>query len=113
MAAGAADVIITRAGSTLFEIALWETPAIVIPITKSNGDHQKKNAFAYARAGAGLVIEENNLTPHVLISEVRRIVETPAISDSMKAAAKSFAKPDAAAKVAEALLAIGLTHETE
>ncbi|HRH25930.1 MAG TPA: UDP-N-acetylglucosamine--N-acetylmuramyl-(pentapeptide) pyrophosphoryl-undecaprenol N-acetylglucosamine transferase [Candidatus Paceibacterota bacterium] len=113
MAAGAADVIITRAGSTLFEIALWETPAIVIPITKSNGDHQKKNAFAYARAGAGLVIEENNLTPHVLVSEVRRIVETPAISDSMKAAAKSFAKPDAAAKVAEALLAIGLTHETE
>lgn len=112
MAAGAADVIITRAGSALFEIASWNVPAIIIPITNSNGDHQRKNAFAYARSGAGVVIEENNLTPHVVVAEVRRIVEDGTVHKNMVESAKAFAKTDAAARIAEALLAVGLSHET-
>lgn len=112
MAAGAADIIITRAGSTLFEIASWETPAIVIPITSSNGDHQRMNAFAYARAGAGIVIEENNLTTNVLVAEIRRILSSQELTDSMKQAAAGFAKRDAAKLIAEALISIGLSHES-
>jgi UDP-N-acetylglucosamine--N-acetylmuramyl-(pentapeptide) pyrophosphoryl-undecaprenol N-acetylglucosamine transferase len=42
MAAGVANVVVTRAGSSLFEIASWGVPAIVIPITNTNNDHQKK-----------------------------------------------------------------------
>src|SRR3989338_2371702 len=52
MAAGAASIVISRAGSMLFEIASWGVPAILIPITNTNMDHQKKNAFNYARVGA-------------------------------------------------------------
>src|SRR5690606_29272298 len=74
MSAGIADLVITRGGSTLFEIAQWQIPAIVIPITETNGDHQRKNAYAYARSGAGIVIEENNLTPTVLMQEIDRIL---------------------------------------
>src|SRR3989344_687764 len=63
MAAGAASVIISRAGaSALFEIASWGVPAILIPITNTNLDHQKKNAFNYARSGACSVVEEMNMT---------------------------------------------------
>ena len=57
MVGGVSDLIISRAGSGLFEIAAWGVPTILIPITDSNGDHQRKNAFNYARAGACEVIE--------------------------------------------------------
>ncbi|MFA7193997.1 MAG: UDP-N-acetylglucosamine--N-acetylmuramyl-(pentapeptide) pyrophosphoryl-undecaprenol N-acetylglucosamine transferase [Candidatus Paceibacterota bacterium] len=111
MSAGIADLVITRGGSTLFEVAQWGIPAIVIPITETNGDHQRKNAYAYARAGAGIVIEENNLTPTVLMQEIDRILDTKTISDSMKEGAKNFSKPDSEKAIAEAMLKIILKHE--
>ena len=74
MAAGASNIVVSRAGSTIFEIAVWGLPSIIIPIASSNGDHQRKNAFAYARAGGCIVIEENNLRPHVLMSEIEHIM---------------------------------------
>lgn len=111
VSAGIADLIITRAGSTLFEVANWGIPAIVIPITESNADHQRKNAFAYARAGAGTVIEENNLTPTVLKQEITRILDDPSISDAMRAGAAAFAKPDAARTIADAIMNTVLAHE--
>jgi UDP-N-acetylglucosamine--N-acetylmuramyl-(pentapeptide) pyrophosphoryl-undecaprenol N-acetylglucosamine transferase len=102
MAAGAADLIITRAGSTIFEVASWGTPSIVIPITESNGNHQRMNAYAYARSGAASVIEEDNLTTNVLNQTLR---------DKMVVGAKSFAKRDAADKIAREIINIALTHE--
>ena len=74
MAAGAATIIISRAGSTLFEIASWGVPSILIPFTNSNADHSRKNAFSYARAGACSVIEEMNMTANILSSEIERII---------------------------------------
>ncbi|MBI2631183.1 UDP-N-acetylglucosamine--N-acetylmuramyl-(pentapeptide) pyrophosphoryl-undecaprenol N-acetylglucosamine transferase, partial [Candidatus Nomurabacteria bacterium] len=74
MAAGAATLIVSRAGSTLFEIASWEVPSILIPFTNSNANHSKKNAFSYARAGACSVIEEANMTANILSSEIERIL---------------------------------------
>jgi len=111
VSAGIADVVITRAGSTLFEVANWGIPAIVIPITDSNGDHQRKNAFAYARAGAGVVIEENNLTPTVLKQEIDRILDDPIVSNGMIEGAKQFAKPEAAQTLATAIIDTVLRHE--
>lgn len=110
MAAGVASVVISRAGSQIFEIASWGIPSLIIPITTSNNDHQRKNAFAYARAGACEVIEEKNLTPHIIISEVGRISSDLILHDKMSAAAKDFFQPDAAKKIAEKVLEIGLSH---
>jgi UDP-N-acetylglucosamine--N-acetylmuramyl-(pentapeptide) pyrophosphoryl-undecaprenol N-acetylglucosamine transferase len=111
MAAGAADLIISRAGSTLFEIAAWGKPSIIIPITDSNGDHQVKNAFAYARSGSAEVIKEGNLTPHVLVAEVKRIIETPEVKEKMSQSTKSFFKTDADELIAKEILSIALSHE--
>jgi UDP-N-acetylglucosamine--N-acetylmuramyl-(pentapeptide) pyrophosphoryl-undecaprenol N-acetylglucosamine transferase len=110
MAAGVSSIIISRAGSMLFEIASWQVPSLVIPITNSNNDHQRKNAYAYARAGACEVIEEKNLTPHILISEIKRISSDLILHDKMSTAAKNFFQPDAAHKIAEKVLEIGLSH---
>ncbi len=113
MAAGVARVVISRAGSTIFEIAAWGIPSIIIPIANSNGDHQRQNAFAYARAGACEVIEESNLTPNILSSEIDRLAINEVERQKMTAAAKAFYKPDAARLVAEEILKIALEHEIE
>ncbi len=111
MAAGAADLIITRAGSTIFEIASWGIPSIVIPITESNGNHQRLNAYSYARSGAAVVIEEANLQTNVLISEIDRLLQNPDLRAKMSASAKTFAHPDAAEKIAREIITIALSHE--
>lgn len=114
MAAGVANIVVARAGgSSLFEIASWGIPAIVIPITKSNNDHQMKNAFNYARAGAAIVIEEKNLTPHIIVNEVTRIVNDLNLHNRMGKAAKDFFEPDAAQKIAHKVIEIGLGHIKE
>ncbi|MEK7539550.1 MAG: UDP-N-acetylglucosamine--N-acetylmuramyl-(pentapeptide) pyrophosphoryl-undecaprenol N-acetylglucosamine transferase [Patescibacteria group bacterium] len=111
MAGGAATTIISRAGSMLFEIASWGIPSILIPITNTNLNHQKKNAFNYARAGACSVIEEINTTANILISEIERITGNKTIYDTMAQNAKTFNKPEAAMKIARALIDIALSHE--
>lgn len=111
MAAGSATLIISRAGSMIFEIASWGVPSVIIPITESNGDHQRSNAFNYARTGACEVIEENNLTPHVLMAEVDKLVNDKDKLAKMKASATSFADPNAATKIAQEAINIGLSHE--
>ena len=73
---------------------------------------EKKNAFTYARSGAAVVIEQDNLTAHLLVSEITRLIDNPNIREKMKAGAASFAKPKAAREVAEAILDIALKHES-
>lgn len=111
MAAGVATVIVSRGGSTIFEIAAWGIPSILIPITDSNGDHQRKNSYNFSRSGGALVIEENNLTPEILETEVYDILKNKERFEAMKKGALSFAKPDAAIKVARVIMDIALTHE--
>jgi len=111
MAAGAADIIVSRAGSVIFEIASWGVPSILVPITKTNADHQKKNAFSYARAGACSVIEEANMTANILSAEIERIMENKEYWKEMSEKAKAFHKPGASEKIARALLDVALSHE--
>lgn len=111
MAAGAANLAITRAGSTLFEIAHWGIPSIVIPITDSNGDHQRQNAYYYAGFGGATVIEEGNLSPNILLAEIKRILDDKNIAEKMSQGAKSFVTTDAAHLIAKEILNIGLEHE--
>jgi UDP-N-acetylglucosamine--N-acetylmuramyl-(pentapeptide) pyrophosphoryl-undecaprenol N-acetylglucosamine transferase len=111
MSAGASDLIISRAGSTIFEIANWGKPSIIIPITDSNGDHQRENAYNYARFGGATVIEEANLTPNVLIAEINRILGDKALAEKMSAGAKSFVKLDSAKIIAGEILKLALQHE--
>jgi UDP-N-acetylglucosamine--N-acetylmuramyl-(pentapeptide) pyrophosphoryl-undecaprenol N-acetylglucosamine transferase len=113
MAAGASQIVISRAGSTIFEIAAWGIPAILLPITDSNGDHQRQNAFSYARSGAAEVIEEANLTSHILESEIDRLLSHEGEREKMKLAAKEFYKPQAARMIAEEILKIALSHEIQ
>ncbi len=111
MAAGASNLVISRAGSAIFEIASWGLPSIIIPITNSNGDHQRKNAFTYARKGACEVMEEQNLTSHLLYGEIVKLLTHNERLNQMSENAKSFATPYAGEKIAHEVLAIAISHE--
>lgn len=110
----AASIVITRAGSTtLFEIATHGKPAIVIPIPEEVSHDQRSNAYAYAGAGAGSVLEEGNLTANLLTAEIRSIMNDTIRYETMVQSALAFSKPDAAKKVADALISIALEHESK
>ena len=112
-AAGAADLVLSRAGAgSIAEIALWKKPSIIIPIPEAVSHDQRTNAYAYARTGAAVVIEEQNLASHLLVAEAKRILGNPAIAQDMSAKAVAFTDTDAARVIAEAVLDIALSHES-
>lgn len=113
MAAGVASVVVSRAGSSIFEIASWGVPAIIIPIDEKVSRDQRSNAFAFAREGGCSVIEEINLTPNILIGEIDRLVGDEEVRARMQEADKKIYKPEAARLIAEEILKIALEHEVE
>lgn len=106
-----ASLVISRAGSTIFEIAVWGKPSILIPISDSSGNHQRENAYAYAEDGAADVLEEGNLTTSILVNQIGRILDNKDRAIRMSERASHFAKPDAAAVIAREILDIALKHE--
>lgn len=112
--AGVATAAISRAGATsIFELAHWGIPAILIPITDSQGDHQRRNAFTAARAGCAIVLEERNVTANIFYSEIVRLLESPTDLEKMKKAGHQFSTPQASRIIAEDLISIALKHEPQ
>ncbi len=100
----AADIVLSRAGASgIFEIAAFGKPSLLIPLQGSANDHQRLNAYEYAKGGAAVVVEESNLTPHVVVDQAVRILKDKNLYGSMSAAAKAFSKPDAAKMIAREL----------
>ena len=92
-----ADLIINRAGSgSIFEIAACGKPSILIPLPNSASDHQRKNAHDFARFGAAVVLEQENLTPNMLFEEISRLLGNAKKLQEMSEKAKQFYKPNIA-----------------
>lgn len=105
------DMVITRAGSMMFEIALWQLPMLVIPIPESISRDQRSNAYAMAGRGIASVLEENNLAPSIMLTEINRIMEDAGNYKKMSEAGKQFDRSrNAASVIARELIRIGLSH---
>jgi UDP-N-acetylglucosamine--N-acetylmuramyl-(pentapeptide) pyrophosphoryl-undecaprenol N-acetylglucosamine transferase len=91
------QIVISRAGSTsIYEIAIHGKPSIIIPIPESISHDQRTNAYAYARAGAAVVIEEENMSDSLLQAEIDRIMQNTALYEQMSQSARAFGKTDVA-----------------
>jgi len=107
LAYSAADIVISRPGAGgIFEIAAFEKPSILIPITESANNHQKFNAVEYSETGAAVVFEEKNLLPQVFLRKIKELISDEEKLAQMSAATSEFYKPDAAKKLADILLNI-------
>lgn len=111
LAMSAATLVLSRAGSTIFEIALARKPSVLIPLPIARGDHQRENAYSYARTGAATVIEEANLKPALLRATIDGIMRSPEVLKRMSESTAPFVLTDAAEKIARSLLAIARSHE--
>ena len=101
----AADLVICRAGATtLAELAAAGRAAVLIPFPGATDDHQRKNALVLAEAGAALLIEERDLTPERLADQAGAVLIDDVRRQAMAAAMRSFARPDAAARIVDRAL---------
>ena len=97
-----ADLVITRAGATtVAELAAAGRPALMIPFPFAADDHQRKNAEAVERAGAGRMILQAELTPERLAQELLWLVRDPQALARMAEASKKLGHPEAAASVVD------------
>jgi UDP-N-acetylglucosamine--N-acetylmuramyl-(pentapeptide) pyrophosphoryl-undecaprenol N-acetylglucosamine transferase len=103
-ALAAADLVVARAGGSVFEIAAHGLPAILVPYPHASADHQSANARWMSDAGAALVIADDELSGARLGGEVAALLADRDRLATMAAAARSLARPDAAREVARELL---------
>jgi len=97
-----ADLIICRAGAaTVAELAAAGKASILVPYPSATDQHQLQNARALERAGAACVIEQKDLTPERLVDCVMDLLGDPGKLALMERQAKSLARPQAAARIAD------------
>jgi UDP-N-acetylglucosamine--N-acetylmuramyl-(pentapeptide) pyrophosphoryl-undecaprenol N-acetylglucosamine transferase len=102
IALAAADVAVARSGGSIFELAQYGLPAVLIPYPHATADHQTTNARWMTEAGAARVLPDAELTPERLRAETDAVL---AAREDMAAAARALAKPHAAADIAREVLA--------
>lgn len=97
-----ADVIVSRAGATsIAELTAAGRAAILVPLPTATDDHQRKNAAVLARAGAAEVIDEADASGDRLAEAVLALAGDSARRTRMANAARTLARPDAAARIAD------------
>ena len=103
-ALSAVDLVLGRSGSTVWEVAAAGKPAIFVPYPFATGDHQAANAEHFVHAGGAIMVRELELdqVPEL----VRSLLDDDARLDRMSKAMLGAAKPDAAAQIADELIAL-------
>lgn len=93
----AADLVVSRAGAmAIAEIAAFEVPAVLVPIARSAGDHQRENARAVARGGGAILLEEKDCVAGGLAPILRKLVFGDPAFDNMRRNLRPLARPEAA-----------------
>jgi UDP-N-acetylglucosamine--N-acetylmuramyl-(pentapeptide) pyrophosphoryl-undecaprenol N-acetylglucosamine transferase len=105
----AADLVLGRSGGSIFEVTAAGRPAVLVPYPYATGDHQSANAAWMQRAGAATVLADAELgdAPGAerLRSEIAAIFGEDGRLQAMAAASRGLARPDAARRIADEVLA--------
>jgi UDP-N-acetylglucosamine--N-acetylmuramyl-(pentapeptide) pyrophosphoryl-undecaprenol N-acetylglucosamine transferase len=103
-ALAAADLVIARSGGSVFELAAYGLPAILVPYPHASAGHQTANARWMVDAGAAVLIPDAELSGARLRREVAALLGDRARLRAMADASRRLARPDAARDVARELL---------
>jgi UDP-N-acetylglucosamine--N-acetylmuramyl-(pentapeptide) pyrophosphoryl-undecaprenol N-acetylglucosamine transferase len=104
-ALAASDLVVARAGGSIFEVAAHGRPAVLVPYPHATADHQTSNARFMEQAGAAVVIPDHELSGARLAQEVGSLLADPGRLSVMGRAAAQIARPEAAQEIAAELLA--------
>jgi UDP-N-acetylglucosamine--N-acetylmuramyl-(pentapeptide) pyrophosphoryl-undecaprenol N-acetylglucosamine transferase len=100
----AADLVVSRAGSSVWELAAAGKPAILVPYPFATADHQALNAEYFVRGGGAMMIRDLDLDD--VPDLVRSLLDDQPRLERMGEAMLKVAKPDAAEEIAEGLIAL-------
>ena len=97
-----ADIVVSRSGATtVAEVAACGIPSVLIPYPYATAGHQEANARALQRAGGASVLLDDQLTAEVLAERIESLTGHGERLRAMAAGASAWARPDAAAVVAD------------
>jgi UDP-N-acetylglucosamine--N-acetylmuramyl-(pentapeptide) pyrophosphoryl-undecaprenol N-acetylglucosamine transferase len=102
-ALAAADLVVARAGGSVWEVAAAAKPALLVPYPHATADHQAKNARFFERAGGALVVPESELD---LARQVTTLLSDRDELERMAAAMRRLSRPNAADRIAEEVIAL-------
>jgi UDP-N-acetylglucosamine--N-acetylmuramyl-(pentapeptide) pyrophosphoryl-undecaprenol N-acetylglucosamine transferase len=100
-ALSAADLVVARAGGSIWEVAAAGKPALLVPYPHATADHQEKNARYFERRGGAVVVPERELD---LTREIEGLLANKERLAAMAEAMARLARPDAAEVIAEELI---------
>ena len=102
-----ADVLICRSGATtVAEVAAAGKAAIFIPFPFATDDHQRKNAEAFVRVGAGRMILQKDLSPARLVEELNQLIENPGEIDRMEEASRRLGRTDSTERAVDLAMSL-------
>jgi UDP-N-acetylglucosamine--N-acetylmuramyl-(pentapeptide) pyrophosphoryl-undecaprenol N-acetylglucosamine transferase len=103
-----ADLAVCRAGAmTIAELQAVGLGALLVPLPIATDDHQTKNAEAMVSVGAGLILQERDMTPESLSACIADLTADRARLLAMAEAARRTRVIDAAVQVADLCMAAG------
>ena len=106
---GAADVVVSRAGaSSMTELSAMAKAVVMVPNEKLPGYHQVKNAQAYERANAAVVVEDNKMheDPELLAKAIKKLINDPEKREEVAKNLKKFSKDNAAENLANTIISV-------
>jgi UDP-N-acetylglucosamine--N-acetylmuramyl-(pentapeptide) pyrophosphoryl-undecaprenol N-acetylglucosamine transferase len=106
-ALAACDLVVSRAGGVVWEIAAARRPALLVPYPHATADHQTKNARWFADGGGAVLVAEPRLD---LARQAGELLADPVRLEQMARSMARLARPDAARDVAEELVALARRH---
>jgi UDP-N-acetylglucosamine--N-acetylmuramyl-(pentapeptide) pyrophosphoryl-undecaprenol N-acetylglucosamine transferase len=107
-----AHLVIARAGaSTVAELAVAGRPSVLVPLPGAIDDHQTGNARALEQVGAALVVPQPVFHPDAFGDILVELLTTPGRLSTMAAAARTQARADAAARLADMIETL-MTQQT-
>jgi UDP-N-acetylglucosamine--N-acetylmuramyl-(pentapeptide) pyrophosphoryl-undecaprenol N-acetylglucosamine transferase len=102
-----ADLAVCRAGAlTLAELTACGLGAVLVPFPHAVDDHQTRNAEALVAAGAAELIQERDLNTQDLAQRLSALLNDRTKLLAMAEAARTLAKPNAAADIARACVEV-------
>lgn len=106
-AMAAADLIVARSGASFTaELAAIGRPAILIPYPHAAEGHQEENALAFVERNAAVLLTDAECTGDRLFDILQEVLASPSKRECMEKAASSLAKPGAAERIVDEILAI-------
>jgi len=101
------DIAISRAGSlSISELCASGIAPIFVPYPYAAADHQRKNAKNIVAQGAGLYIEDSEVTPETMLDLVKSLVENSEKLSGIQQASLNLAKFDGIKNIVKQILEV-------